>query len=518
VTLKAMLVYAIVLPVALILGWQLADANSSLMSRAIIGLVLVVLVSPLLLKWHYPLLLASWHMGIMLWFLPGHPEIWMATAFISLGISVLKRTLVRETEFIDALPVLLPILVLAAVVFATSYLRGGAGFAVLGGGTYGGKRYLTLYAGIAGFLAMLAQRIPPEKARLFASLFFLGGLVNLVGSLAPIVPPELYFLFHAFPVTHNDLGSLASGPGESGPTRFLGASVACEAVFCFLLATNGLRQMLTSKRWRLLLLAGVMGVGLMGGFRSMFLILGMTLFFVFLFEGLFKSRYGFAFIVAGILGVGLLIPFANKLPLSMQRTFTVVPWLNLDPIARYDAEASSDWRLGIWEVVWPEVPNYLWLGKGLGVSAMELDTANMLEDARKIDSAQLTILTGDYHSGPLTTLIPFGVWGGLAWLSVLIASGRALYLNHKYGEDSLKIINRFLLAYFCTKTVMFLFVFGCFYLDVPRFLGVVGLSLALNGGIRKKVAVSRAVRPATTPAGRTSPALGFAQAQKSAAR
>ena len=95
------------------------------------------------------------------------------------------------------------------------------------------------------------------------------------------------------------------------------------------------------------------------------------------------------------------------------------------------------------------------------------------------------MLAGDYHSGPLTVLIQFGIWGLIAWIWLLAAGLRALYLNFRLGDGYLKDINRLLLAYFLARIVFFFVIFGSFYSDVPQFCGILGLSMSLNNGIRR---------------------------------
>jgi hypothetical protein len=102
----------------------------------------------------------------------------------------------------------------------------------------------------------------------------------------------------------------------------------------------------------------------------------------------------------------------------------------------------------------------------------------------RIPQQEMTILAGDYHSGPLTTLIPFGIFGliGLIWF--MIAGLRLLYLNRKNGPQELKTVNTFLYAYFISKLLVFWFVFGNFYSDFAVFIGIIGFSISLNHGIR----------------------------------
>jgi hypothetical protein len=48
----------------------------------------------------------------------------------------------------------------------------------------------------------------------------------------------------------------------------------------------------------------------------------------------------------------------------------------------------------------------------------------------------------------------------------------------------MQLVNNFLLALFVSKIVFFFLVFGSVYSELFYFVGLVGLSIALNGGVR----------------------------------
>ncbi len=176
----------------------------------------------------------------------------------------------------------------------------------------------------------------------------------------------------------------------SGIARLSGVTGACMGVIYFLLARYGFGNMLGGRKyWRFLLLLVLFVASMLGGFRSFFALLLMTFFFVFCLEGLLKSRYVFIFAAAGFLLVGSVIPIVNKLPLAIQRTLSFLP-VNVDPVVRYSANASTEWRLQIWSAVIPEIPRYLWLGRGLGIPSRSLGNgilpfASFREDAGRYD-------------------------------------------------------------------------------------------------------------------------------------
>lgn len=194
-------------------------------------------------------------------------------------------------------------------------------------------------------------------------------------------------------------------------------------------------------------------------------------------------------ILIGILLAAVLLPVVDKLPHSVQRALSVLP-IEVDPLVRYSAEVSSEWRIAIWKIIVPEIPQYLLLGKGYALNAKEMEMMSDLEKAGRGTSMDVALLAGDYHSGPLTVIISFGIFGALAFIWFLAASLRVLYRNYRYGEPALRNLNTLLLAYFAARVVFFFFVFGSFHTDLFLFTGIIGLSVSLNGGVARLEVVS----------------------------
>ena len=78
------------------------------------------------------------------------------------------------------------------------------------------------------------------------------------------------------------------------------------------------------------------------------------------------------------------------------------------------------------------------------------------------------------------------IFGFLAFFWFCLASIRVLYANYRYGESHLRMVNTFLLPYFCARLLFYLTVYGQFDLDFVIFTGTVGLSIALNDGVRSR--------------------------------
>lgn len=489
---RSLVIYGVALPLAIFIGYLLANPID--FTTFISGtLVLGVLLTPLLLRWHYPWLLLSWNSTFGFYFLPGRPSFVMALIAASFGISFLSYIMNRKLRFISVPSLTWPLLFILAVSVATAELTGGIGLNVLGSSGVGGRRYIVLWLGILGYFALVARRIPPEKSNLYTNLYFLGGVTSVVGHLAAVVGPAFYFIFMIFPP---DLaGMLPSNLSAGGPqiTRLTGMALASIALISWLLARHGLRGLLDSKKWwRLPLFLLFFVATMFGGFRSMLMTVVLLCAVLFYMEGLVHTRLLPTVVLAVLLAGAIIVPFANKLPLSMQRSLAFLP-LDLDTEAVLSAKESTDWRLEMWRDVLPAIPQYLILGKGLGIDAGALDMEGRGLNRGEIGAAG-SELAGDYHNGPLSIIIPFGIFGVLGFLWFIGASLRVLYRNYKFGDPANLTVNRFLLAYFIVRIITFVFVFGAFTGDMLIFTGMVGLSVALNGGMRSP-AVEPVVRP-----------------------
>jgi hypothetical protein len=127
------------------------------------------------------------------------------------------------------------------------------------------------------------------------------------------------------------------------------------------------------------------------------------------------------------------------------------------------------------------VPKYFFKGKGYALDPNDLYMAQQSANRGFGIQASSALVAGDYHNGPLSVLIPFGIFGFLAFGWVIIASIRLLYYYHRFGDPALQRVNTFLLATFLAKVALFVLIFGAISNDLFMFLGLVGLGVSLNG-------------------------------------
>jgi hypothetical protein len=419
----------------------------------------------------------------MLFFVPGKPQIWMGLAAVSLTISILQYALNRKMKFLNVPAVAWPLLFLIAVILLTARLTGGFGARAFGGDTYGGRRYFVVLAAVMGYFAIINRRIPPKRAGLYVALFFLGSATMAIANLPGTISPSFNFLFLLFPVDSTSAFVNQKDVVSTGlASRVFGLAPLGQGVFCVMLARYGLRGVLDgAKPWRMATFCLFVAISLVGGFRGTLITLMMTFALLFYLERLHHTRLLMPAIFALLVGGGLLVLFAQRLPYPIQRSLAFMPFIPIDPMVRMDTEGSSEWRVNMWRDVVPQIPQYLLVGKGYAYSGTE--------QAQIGQNVEAFELVGNYHNGPLSVILPFGIFGSIAFIWLMVASIRVVYQNYQFGDPAYHNINTFLFAYFVVKVVFFFTIFGSLHSDLPLFLGMLALSISLNGGVAKSVVV-----------------------------
>lgn len=480
---RALITYAVCIPLAALVGWMLCNPLDY-GSMGFFGLIALLLVSPIFIKWHYPLLIIGLSSPVYCFFLKGNPPLAQVVAILSLSIAIIDRAMNSNKRFISVPLMTWPLLFTVAMVFLTAEMTGGIGLKALGGEVAGGKKYLALFIGVAAFFALTSRVIPKEHRKLYVALYFLPGAVQFISDMFPFLPSPLNYINLLIPPSD----SVETSDFSFGVTRMGAVAASAGVVANYLIARHGFRGVFRGDHpGRFLLFGILMTMTLLGGFRIVlisYILIFITLFFL---EGLHRTRLLLVFILFGVVLGGLLIPFANKLPYTFQRTLSFLP-LRLDPEAVLDADGSRQWREDMWRDTWPKVPGYLLLGKGY---ALTKEDFTMMGDSVFSNGAEQSLdrsmtalaISGDYHNGPLSTLMPFGIWGAISFFWVTLAGLYIMHRNYRYGDDELKTVNTFLLTLFATRCFGFFVLFGAYSNDIGEFAKLAGFSIALNWGI-----------------------------------
>lgn len=495
---RSLIIYGLCLPLAIYLGYLLANPLDRVGLTVVVGASLLPLV-PALLRWHHLLLIVSWNMSMVLFFIQGSPYLWMAMTALSLSLTILQHILKRNVEFSHVPSLIKPLLFLGLVIAITATLTGGFGLRSFGGDSYGGKRYIQLFCAIAGYFAIASHRVPPGRANLYVALYFLSGVTMIIGSLAPWVPRGLHILFALFPV---DSTQLLAGQVNMEYLRLGGLTIGGLGALCFLLSQHGVGGLFglreswrflpfqfkggfrINQPWRILTFFLLGTVIMAGGYRSYAITVIIFLALLFYFERLIRTPLAPTLLLSGLLAAAITLPFVDKLPLTIQRSLSFLP-IEVDPRARQDAESSIEWRVKMWEETIPSIPQYLLIGKGYSIDPRELETTTELGGVGETAGSAGAALASDFHNGPLSLLIPLGIFGVIGFLWFLIAAFRVLLNNYRHGLPEHQRLNTFLLVFFLTKTFMFFVIYGSFHTELAIYTGVVGLSVSINGGVRR---------------------------------
>src|SRR6516225_4182783 len=99
---RMLITYAICIPLAIFVGYLAQDIGNrpDMSNVGIFMLVLAIIISPIFIKWHYPILVFGLACPAICFFLPGKPPMWQIVVILSLGIAVLERILSSERRFI----------------------------------------------------------------------------------------------------------------------------------------------------------------------------------------------------------------------------------------------------------------------------------------------------------------------------------------------------------------------------------------------------------------------------------
>lgn len=481
--LRTLIIYAVIVPLALFIGYMLANPlDTSTFMEA--GFIALVLVFPILLRWHQPLLILSWNLNAMLFFLPGRPYLWLAMAVLSLGITVLQRATGGVKQLISVTPVTLSLVFLIAVVVFTAMMTG-VGLRTFGSEVYGAHRYVNLLGGIIGYFALSTRRIPPGHAGWYVALFFLSGLTGFITDLTTLLMGSAWqYIYLIFPYNAYAQPSLDT---NDNLLRFGGAWPVSLAIFSFMLAKYGIRGIfLSGKHWRWVVFGFAPAYLLLGGFRGFVMYLMILFALQFYMEGLHRTKLLPILAILGVLMVALAIGFSQRLPHSIQRALSFLP-IQVDQQVQQNADQSLNWRLDMWTALLPEVPKYLLLGKGYVVSKVDFDSLTGNDAAIHVGSGFVEndwmAVAGVYHNGPLSVVMTFGIWGTIAFVWFVAAGAWVLYRNYRYGDPTLQTVNLFLLVAYVARLIFFLGIYGALDDDMWNFAGYLGLGIALNGGV-----------------------------------
>jgi hypothetical protein len=415
----------------------------------------------------------------------------LAIAFSGAGILAITMHRLRDEPMPKHYRFLVGLLLVSVVV---GMIRG-IGIRGFGGTVWGGGAYFTLW-GALGFV-LVSHRISMSEKNLIRAIILMlvlgalpglirlfneasGGLLNVIGVVMRSVSTmEQYH---------------ASGQGVerlSGIQGSGGSLIMLSMALMFWRRASVMRVIALS-------LMGVVILGL-AGFRGAFMSnLLVIVAYYWLMRRQIPSHVAKPLIFFAGFAVLALIMFSSHLPLSFQRMLSWIPGIEVDQAAFYSAQATTEWRLEMWRLMLPMIPDYLIIGRGLGFQLADAYAAYTLAS----DHAwhQFLIATHDYHNGPLYLLLDYGLAGFLCAFGFMFAAVRHQWGMQKASWNSmwLRNLHALSLARLLTVVFMFIFVFGDLMSLVSIFVDVALMNMLIKVDQKQKAEAAPVPETQTT--------------------
>lgn len=362
------------------------------------------------------------------------------------------------------------------IYLATVYVRNPVGVRAFGSDMVGGAPYFTVFTSLLAYWVLQHVVISVKDAKILPWLLAsgatvvagLGVLTQRIPSLVPFVAP--------FYSGINVSTYLADLRGMEVDTTRSGDLLSFNKISAVLTSKFPPIQLLLFLRpfWSVLFYASIAAIFL-SGFRSGIMgFVVITILCGYFHSGLKDVVRIFAVVLFGI--TTLVVLQASGVPVhpSAQRalSFIPAPW---DPGIVQGAEASSEWRFEMWKIALESdkyIKNKLF-GDGFGFSAYELNiqlqAAYGFGGYLNVGQTETQLVTGAFHSGPISAIRFVGAFGLLIFIVFLIACARfAWSVIIKSKGTPFFPLALFIGTAMIYKPFAYVFIFGGFDGDFPE--------------------------------------------------
>ncbi len=399
--------------------------------------------------------------GLTLPILPGgltlfHMLALLYIVIVIVGYAFRKQTRVAPDGFTWS------IIAFSTIVMLVVAVRG-FGFRFLGDDNWGGLRYVELFILLGLVLNAKATILTPDEWR----KTFLAGLgftfIPFLSEVIFIVSGGL--IWHHYYFVNVQIATIGAFVRETAGHELVRLQSA-NRLGSFLMITSLFFLIYKPKKllvFSVLFLFAVLLIGLSGhrsGFFDLIVfpwIVGLVYFKKTLPRYLAVSTAG---LFAALLMIYSIAPF---LPLQFQRAVSWLPGIQVETVARDDADGTLEWRFDVWDMALLELrqnPEFFVIGKGLTYSSHEYMAMEL--SGRLYGNYLWAIITSTYHQGILSLLIILGIPGLIVGTLFL---GLGLYLNrpsqlHRSFDQVLKSIHLLIFAYTSLIVAKFFTIYG----------------------------------------------------------
>lgn len=382
-------------------------------------------------------------------------------------------------------------LALILLYLASVYIRNPVGVDALGSERVGGRPYLNVFIAYLGYWVLSRASLTDWQARFLPALTAFGhsieGLLNMLTFHIPQAAPLLAPYYSGVTLETYNAGDVRRGPeGAHGSGRraylmLIGSPVAMAMIAYIRPITLITPIYLLRFTCFMFILVCV----LLSGFRS--IVVG--IFAAIIIGSYMRQGLSEVLRLAAIGGPALALLLAMQgvlfeLPLSAQRALSFLPgrW---DPLAVQEAKASTQWRVEMWTTVLltdKYIENKL-LGDGFGFTRRALQTMNALreQDFSTEGAQENAMLTGGFHSGPLSAIRYVGVVGLVMFVILLLMMAReALRLAGRAKGTAFHVIAMYVGIPMVWEPVNYLLIFGAYDAALPNVILGLGMMKMLG--------------------------------------
>ncbi len=418
--------------------------------------------------------------GLLLPGLPGGLTLRHLFQAVIIGWAIIYTALsgVRGREKDPVTAILFLFLLNLALIMAVR----GFGLGALGGSVYGGTAYILLALNFLFYSAAIKINLEEKHLR----LIFFGTLIcSVIPFLAQV---SVYvtgggtaFLSNFIKIYEVKAVSDALMEGQtSGDVRWASISGIRQALITIALVLPAVRKR-KPVFWGLIAIAFY--AALVTGFRGQIIGMGAVVFAWLIYDSKNRKQTFFGLLALGLLGWVLALVVIPFLPLMAQRALSFLPFATdriADKMMLRGAEGSIDFRIDIWKMAWDELPRYLLIGRGF----VEDITQFAWLQGHWYQSVDFFYYMHNYHSGPLSLLVDFGLAGlvlGVAFMWVVASRSVKTVRRFCIGKNDL------IARYYAFLTIQFIyFCFSYFFIfgDVREsfpFMILVAVQLKIFG-------------------------------------
>jgi O-Antigen ligase len=345
------------------------------------------------------------------------------------------------------------------------------GFLIFGGQSIGGRPVINIFIGLVAYWVMIrlpdtitgVSRIPYYVLVSATVLSGLGLLVYIAPSLTPTVASWYSGL--------DNSAYLSQTAGVHGIQRLKDLVFFGFQLFLIVCSYYSPATLFDPRRGRFYAMLLATCCILAAGYRN-FLLWAIASLAI----GSVLHRRWRELVTAGFFGALLLVLLSfgqgrfYQLPETIQRSLAFLPGQWSETVVA-DTQESSTWRFQLWKDVieWGYIKDW-WFGDGFGANLQDAIAAYMDRNGR-----EFVILSGGYHSGPLTTLRYVGICGMVLLYTLSISAAFYSYrcVNECRGTPLFPVAIYFAIQ-LIWGPVSYTFVFGGYDGYLPELLFSVG--------------------------------------------